>query len=141
MTVVAGAPGGGELAHGYAFLTTAWKQFQVVFQPIASGVSNLQFYLGDAVGDVWFDDVHFQPGTSSIYRRDFEHGLILVNPTTLDLTVPLERSFYKIRGIADPVTNDGSSGRQFVVKARDALFLLGADQVKPAAVLDLHIKP
>jgi hypothetical protein len=139
MTVVAGAPGGGELAHGYAFLTTAWKQFQIVFQPLASGTSNLQFHLGDAAGDVWFDDVHFQPGTSSIYRRDFQHGVVLVNPTTLDLTVPLERNFYKIRGLADPVTNDGSSGQQFVVKARDALFLLGTDQAKPAAVLDLHI--
>ena len=141
MTVVAGAPGGGEFAHGFANLTTSWKQFQVVFHSIGSGDSQLQFQLGDAAGDVWFDDVHFQPGTSSIYRRDFQHGVVLVNPTSLDLTVPLERNFYKIRGIADPATNDGTAGRQFMVRANDALFLLGSDQVKPAAVLDLHIEP
>ena len=141
MTVVAGAPGGGELAHGYANLTTGWKQFQIVFRPIGSGASNLQFHLGDAAGDVWFDDVHFQTGTSSIYRRDFQHGMVLVNPTSLNLTVPLERRFYKIRGISDPATNDGSSGQQFAVRANDALFLLGSDQVKPASVLDLHIEP
>jgi len=67
--------------------------------------------------------------------------VVLVNPTDLDLTVPLERNFYKIRGIADPATNDGASGQQFTVRARDALFLLGADQVKPAAILDLHTEP
>ncbi len=141
MTVVAGAPGGGELAHGFANLTTSWKQFQIVFLPSGSGNSTLQFHLGDAAGDVWFDDVHFQLGTSSIYRRDFQHGVVLVNPTTLSLSVPLERNFYKIRGLADPSTNDGSSGRQFTVGARDALFLLGSDQVKPGSVLDLHVEP
>ena len=139
LPVVAGAQGGGELAHGIVSLTTTWKQFQVVFRPVASGSSNLQFFLGDAAGDVWIDDVHLQPGVSSIYRRDFKYGIVLVNPTSLDLDVPLSRSFYRIRGLADPVTNNGTPGRQFLVRANDALFLLGADQVKPAAVLDFHI--
>ncbi|HEY6865694.1 MAG TPA: carbohydrate binding domain-containing protein, partial [Candidatus Eisenbacteria bacterium] len=139
ITVDASAPGGGGLAHGFAFLTTTWKQFQVVFRPTASGSSNLQFQLGADAGDVWVDDVHFQTGTSSIYRRDFKYGIVLVNPTALSLEVPLERSFYRIRGLADPVTNNGVSGRQFTVPPNDALFLLGADQVKPAAVLDFHI--
>jgi hypothetical protein len=138
VTVVAGAPGGGELAHGQVDMTTSWKHFQVVFYPTASGASPLQFHLGGDVGDVWLDDLHLQPGTSSIYRRDFQHGIVLVNPTNLDLVVPLERSFNKIRGLADPATNDGSVARQFAVPANDALFLLGTDQVRPAAVLDLH---
>ena len=140
ITVVAAKPGGGELAHGFADLTTAWKQFQIVFQPVASGASPLQFHLGAVAGSVWFDDVHYQAGTSSIYRRDFEHGIVLLNPTTLTLTVPLERSFYRIRGSADPFTNNGARASQFVVPAMDALFLLGADQARPAAVMDLHVK-
>ena len=64
--------------------------------------------------------------------------MVLVNPTSVELLVPLERSFNKIRGLADPATNDGSVGREFTVPANDALFLLGTDQVRPAAVLDLH---
>jgi len=65
---------------------------------------------------------------------------VLLNPTTLTLTVPLERSFYRIRGSADPFTNNGARASQFVVPAMDALFLLGADQARPAAVMDLHVK-
>lgn len=141
VTVVAAAPGGGELAHGTADLTTAWKQYQIVFQAVGSGASPLQFHLGAQAGDVWLDDVHFQSGTSSIYRRDFEHGILLLNPTSLTLSVPLERSYYKIRGIADPATNDGTRASQFTVPPMDALFLLGADQLRPASVLDLHISP
>ena len=138
VTVVAGAPGGGELAHGQVNMTTSWQHFQVVFYPSAAGASALQFQLGGDVGDVWFDDLHLQSGFSSIYRRDFQHGVVLVNPTSVELLVPLERSFNKIRGLADPATNDGSVGREFTVPANDALFLLGTDQVRPAAVLDLH---
>ncbi len=141
VTVVAGAPGGGELAHGTADLTTAWKQFQIVFRPVANGAAPLQFFLGAQAGDVWLDDVHYQAGTSSIYRRDFEHGILLLNPTFLTLSVPLERSYYKIRGSADPATNDGTRGSQFTVPPMDALFLLGTDQVRPASVLDLHVTP
>ena len=118
---------------------TSWQQYQVAFVADYQGPTRLQFYLGLDAGDVWFDDVHFQAGATTLYRRDFQHGSVFVNPSTASLSVPLEKPFQKILGIADPATNDGSRVNSVVVAASDALFLLNvSDVIPPAAILDLH---
>jgi hypothetical protein len=95
-------------------------------------------------GDVWLDDVHLQAGATNLYRRDFQNGIVLVNPAAQALTVPLERSFLKILGTADPVVNDGSTVTEVTVPPSDARFLLvplGGDSVPPATIRDLHTIP
>lgn len=44
-----------------------------------------------------------------VWRRDFAHGIILVNPTGSAQTINLGGSFKKIHGPIDPSYNDGSS--------------------------------
>ncbi len=125
---------------------TTWKQIQIPF--LTQGVveqpnsTRIAFFLGKDTGDVWIDDVHFQAGLSTIYRRDFQNGIVLVNPAfDSGADVVLGRSFRRIRGSVDPFTNDGSSGMVQYVGPADALFLIGDDVYPPARTLDLHQAP
>jgi hypothetical protein len=136
--------GGGELARGTVTLGTSWKQYQVELAPSQMGNARLVFYLGQQQpGDLWLDDVHFQMGDTNLWRRDFEHGSVLVNPALSTLTVPLEKTFYKIAGLRDPATNDGSTVNSVTVPASDALFLIAAprDTIPPAAIQDARVSP
>ena len=137
--VLAGNSGG----NAYIAVDDAWRQYQVVLQPTTSMNASLAFFLGLDVGDVWFDDVHFQSGVSSVWRRDFQNGIVLVNPTELPLNVPLEAPFRRILGVHAPTFNDGSVSATSYLGPTDAVFLLRAqiDNVRPAAVTDLRVGP
>lgn len=135
------AGGGGAFARTVIQLTPQWQHYQVVLQPNGSGNAELDFLLAGETGDVWLDDVHFQQGVYSVYRRDFQNGAVLVNPGNTDLTVTLESPFRRILGIADPVTNNGQNSALQTVRAMDGVFLIGVDRIAPAAVQDLHATP
>jgi hypothetical protein len=137
--VLAGNSGGNQ----QITVDTNWKRYQVVLTPTTSMPAALAFFLGTQAGDVWFDDVHFQTGASSVWRRDFQNGIVLVNPTELPLTVPLETTFRRILGTQAPAVNNGVVSATNVVPPHDALFLLRAsiDHTRPAAVVNLHVGP
>lgn len=136
---VAAAVTGTSYASATVQLGTAWRQYQVVLTPRITCTAELRFWLGVADGDVWLDDVHLQRGVSGVYRRDFANGTVLVNPSSGPLTVPLGAVFRRILGATDPANNDGSSVTEVTVPASDAVFLIGADTVPPAATRDLRI--
>lgn len=132
------APTSGSLATRTLAIDTTWRQYQIALYPIASGNVRLGFYLAAAAGDVWLDDCHLQAGATSIYRRDFQNGAVLVNPSTGALTVPLGREFRRIQGAVDPVVNNGGAVTQVTIPAADALFLIGDDIIPPGTILDLQ---
>jgi hypothetical protein len=122
-------------------VTTAWSRYQVTLVPQTSGSASVQFFLAETAGDVWIDDVHFQPGVTNVYRRDFQNGIVLVNPASQSMTVDLGRDYRKILGTLDPATNDGSTVTQTTVPPSDALFLIGDDRIAPSAIMDLQPGP
>jgi hypothetical protein len=101
----------------------------------------VEFLLAGETGDVWLDDVHFQNGVASVYRRDFQNGAVLVNPGAVPQSVVLERPFRRISGLVAPSVNDGVESATVLVPAMDARFLIGVDVIAPAQVLDLHPIP
>jgi hypothetical protein len=137
--VLAGNSGGAQAIT----VGTTWKQYQAVLTPTTSMAASLSFFLGTQAGDVWFDDVHFQAGVSSVWRRDFQNGIVLVNPTELSLTVSLEDTFRRILGARAPTVNNGALSTSSVIPPRDALFLIRGtlDSTRPAAVRDLRPSP
>lgn len=146
LPVIATRAGGGSLATRTITLDTAWRHYQVILQPTSSGMSSLQFYLGLQTGDVWFDDVHFQQGATNLYRRDFENGVVLVNPSDQSLTVPLGSAYRRLLGAVDPTANDGATVTQITVPPSDARFLLRTtvappDTIPPAPVQDIRVEP
>jgi hypothetical protein len=91
-------------------------------------------------GVPWFDEFDAKLGAAvskpqtaawqaGVYRRDFEKGIVLVNPKgngTREVT--LEGDFVKIKGTQDPNVNDGSTVRKVTLQDRDGIILL---RVKP----------
>ena len=139
VSVTARDPGSGNPRAAASFdVTPVWTQKQMLLVPSSTGSVQLAFNLGLDAGDIWFDDVHLQAGATSVYRRDFQNGVVLVNPSPFDLTIPLERPFRKISGLIDPLVNNGAIVSQVVVPSNDALFLIGDDQIPPATVQDLR---
>ena len=104
-------------------IDTTWRRYQVVFNG-TSGNVKLEFRLGAFAGDVWLDDVHFQRGVPNIYRRDFDYGVVLVNPANKTWNVALERSYRRITGLRDPSVNNGLESSTFSMPPTSALFLL-----------------
>ncbi len=139
--VAAANPGPGALTVAPQALTTEWRHYQVALISPSSGIAELQFQFGKEAGDVWLDDVHFQAGATSVYRRDFQNGIVLVNPSSSTLDVPLEREYRRITGVVDPVVNDGSRVTVVTIPPSDARFLIGTDQIPPRAVTDLRRIP
>ncbi len=141
LAVVLFDPVRGELANQTVSLTTQWKRYQVVLSPNNVGNAKLYFYFANTAGDVWLDDIHYQPGTSNLYRRDFQNGCVLVNPSASAMSVPLERAFRKIRGIVSPEVNDGTTVTGVTIAASDALFLIGDDVTPPAVITNFRTSP
>ncbi|MGH7731815.1 MAG: carbohydrate binding domain-containing protein [Candidatus Eiseniibacteriota bacterium] len=133
--------GGGEVARRTLQLSTEWRRYQQVLIPQATGSARLTFFLGLAVGNVWLDDVHLQEGVTSLWRRDFQNGAVLVNPGPSALTADLGRTYRRIAGVVDPGVNDGLPGSLITLGAEDARFLLGDDVTPPGTVLDLRPVP
>jgi hypothetical protein len=138
MPVVLQLAAGGEVARRNVDLTPVWKRYQVVLVSNGTGDGRLNFFLAGAVGHVWLDDVHLQEGVTHLWRRDFQNGIVLVNPSDAPLTVDLGRPFRRIAGTVDPAINDGLPATQVTIAGQDARFLLGDDIRSPGPVLDLR---
>ena len=121
---------------------TTWRQYQVIMKPPVAGNARLTFWLGTQAGDVWVDDVHMQEGPTTIYRRDFQNGIVLVNPSSLPLQVSLGTPYRRLLGLKDLAINDGSAMSSVTVPIFDGLFLLNAevDNNPPRPITDLHLK-
>ena len=149
LTVVFSRPGNGDYASQVVPISTAWKRYQARLLPTSSqSEAYIRFDLGQSTGSVWLDGIHVKTGVTSVYRRDFDHGLVLVNPARADQDVTLERPFKKIRGTVDLDTNDGAVVTQVHLVGAgpggavgDALFLLDVDTTPPAAITDLVVGP
>lgn len=138
--VIIGTPGQGQWDARFVWVDETWRAYQVPFNTgNHSGLTSLQFYLAKAAGTLWFDNVHVQQGESTIYRRDFQNGTVLVNPSEWSpATAQLERPYRRILGAVDPTVNDGSVSATQYLPAASSLFLLGDDVTPPAQVIDLR---
>jgi hypothetical protein len=96
-------------------------------------------------GVTWFDEFDAKlgnavskPQTSAwqqgVYRRDFENGIVLVNPKgNGQREVTLEGDFVKLKGSQAPSVNDGSTVRKVTLKDRDGIILMRVKPVKRPA--------
>ncbi len=104
------------------YAATWWYDEYSVDLGSGKAIKDLQFkgYLGNATGAAYnaenpaehLDDrlaQGDQSAESAVWRRDFEHGVALVNPTNSPRTVSLGGTFRRILGTVDPAFNDGAS--------------------------------
>jgi len=58
------------------------------------------------------------------WRRDFQYGIVLVNPGSSDQSITLGGTFRKIKGTVDPVFNGGGVISQITLPPRSGIVLL-----------------
>lgn len=91
-------------------------------------------YLGRPVGDAKNLTGSTSPVKPGVWRRDFQHGTVLVNSTNQSMTVDLDADFERLHGVQDPRTNDGSISSVITIPAQDGLLLLRPlEEVKDAS--------
>lgn len=73
-------------------LTTTWTRYEIPFVATGTDAAGLNIHV-TTPGTVWFDDVTLKEGDASVYRRDFENGIVLLNYTNSPQTVDLGGSF------------------------------------------------
>jgi hypothetical protein len=82
----------------------------------------------------WFDEYDHKlghalsapptgPWNQDVWRRDFQNGVALVNPTDSARTVELEPGLGRLAGKQDPATNDGSAVREATLAPKDGIVL------------------
>jgi len=112
-------------------LTTTWQRFEVAF--VAAGTSpaaGLNLFV-NRVGSVWLDDVSLREGDTSVYRRDFENGIVLLNYTTTTQIVDLGGSFRRL-SIPGNALYDGTMVASETLAPSDARILLTGSTPAPA---------
>lgn len=82
----------------------------------------------------WFDEYEYKLGNAlsappnaawdkGVWRRDFQNGVVLVNPTTETRTVNVEPGFRRLAGRQDAVVNNGSAAGQLTLRPKDGIVL------------------
>ena len=96
-------------------------------------------------GVTWFDEFDFKLGAATstpptsawqngVWRRDFEHGVTLVNPTAQPVTVTLASGFRRLPGKQDSTVNNGSSAASVTLQAKDGVLLRRECRISAMAV-------
>ncbi len=82
----------------------------------------------------WFDEYDMELGhalsappaaawSEGVWRRDFQHGVVLVNPTSATKIVQVESGLRRLAGNQDPALNDGSLASRIRIAPRDGIVL------------------
>jgi len=119
------------------YLSTRWYDEYSVNIYTGKAVKSLSCkgYLGDPSSDAYDVDNNStllknlllndnDSSEQKVWRRDFENGIVLVNPSTSAKTVNLNDSFRKISGIYDPAFNDGSTVNSVALPSQSGIVLL-----------------
>lgn len=116
-------------------LTKDWQKYSVnIHIKIPNGLPNplparetrMSFFLGDDAPTVWINDVSLQKGNNepSVFRRDFQNGIVLCNISDKTQNIKLEKTYYHIMGKQDPIINNGKPCNEVILKPKDGLILL-----------------
>jgi hypothetical protein len=109
----------------FAFASCLLDDAYFSFTDQARGYSNVP----------WFDEYDVQlgravsgppsmPWRGTVWRRDFEQGIVLVNPGPGTMKIELEDGLARFAGRQDPTVNNGRGVREVVIPARDGLVLV-----------------
>lgn len=109
---------------GQFLIPDRWTRVVYTFTASNSGNFRPQFYLGQEDTQVWLDAVYLFEGNANVFRRDYEHGIVVVNATPSARTVDLGGTFKRIRGTGQDAINDGSSVTKVTLPAWDAAILV-----------------
>lgn len=115
---------------------TAYRDFRYGFATCLMDDGYYFFSPGNFHDSVWFDEfdndlgqaISSPPTTAwqkGVYRRDFEKGIVLVNPQgNGGQDIELEGDYRRISGRQDPAVNSGQLVRRLRLEEKDGIVLL-----------------
>jgi len=84
-------------------LTTQWQAVTLTFEARRTVQdARIQFLFGGQTGQVWIDEVSLKGRGEEVFRRDFQHGLVLLNGTRRRQTVDIGDGFLRLTGAQAP---------------------------------------
>jgi hypothetical protein len=120
-----------------AYRATWWYDEYSVDLKTGKSVQSLEAkgYLGQPLGDAYNTGeksellstllVNNDPrADSQVWRRDFQNGIVLVNPSWEIRSIDLNGTFRKIIGNSDPTFNDGSLVTKITLSPKSGIILL-----------------
>ncbi len=92
---------------------------------------------------VWFDEYDLelgkpidspptQPWQNGVYRRRYQQGMVLTNPTDQPKTVTIENGYQRFKGTQAPDVNTGASVTSLTLASKDGIILLKSTEDKMA---------
>lgn len=108
----------------YAFTSCLMGNGYFSFTNKKKGYSSVPWFdeynldLGNAV-----DSPQTAPWYNGVYKRMFENGVVLVNPTPYRVEVKLDQPYYLLSGKQDKTTNTGKRVLRVSIPSRDGLVL------------------
>jgi hypothetical protein len=107
---------------------TSWSRYEISFASTGTASAGLNLFVHEP-GTVWLDDVSLRTGDTTLYRRDFDNGVALLNYTNVPQTVDLGGTFWRLRIEGHPVF-DGAPVVSEMVPPSDARIVM-RDSVPP----------
>ncbi|WP_295578827.1 putative glycoside hydrolase [uncultured Lamprocystis sp.] len=101
-----------------------WSRQVMTFTASRTGNFQLKFNVGKESSNVWIDSVYLFEGNASVFRRDFDNAIVVVNATPTTRTVDLGGTFQRIRGTGQDAVNDGSAVTRVTLPSYDAAVLI-----------------
>jgi len=100
---------------GQFSLGITWALYTATFSaPLTANDGRLEFWFGDATGQVWIDDVQLLDVGKDIFRRDFTNGTVLLNGTSSPQTITPLTNLRRFQGTQAPlyqyIVDDGNPG-------------------------------
>jgi hypothetical protein len=84
-------------------LTTQWQSVSLAFEANRTVQdARIQFLLGGVAGQVWIDDVSLKERGEEVFRRDFQHGLVLLNGTRRRQSADIGDGYMHLQGEQAP---------------------------------------
>lgn len=114
-------------------LGTSWTRYEIPFVSTGTASAGLNLF-SLAVGTVWVDDVSVREGDTSVYRRDFDNGTVILNYTTAPQTVALGGT-YRHLNVAGSALYDGALVTSEVLQPSDGRILLNNSPATAAVPL------
>ena len=85
-------------------IDTAWQPYTATFEANATvNDSRIQFMVVETTGTVWLDDVHLTVHPPDVYRREFSHGLVLLNATREAQSIHIGPGYRRLTGNQAPL--------------------------------------
>ncbi len=100
-----------------------WSRQVFTFTASTTGNFPVRFLVGRENTEIWVDSVYVFEGNADVFRRDFDHAVVIVNATPNVRTVDLGGRFKRIQGTQDPI-NDGATVSEVTVPRYDSIVLV-----------------